>query len=62
MCQAAERDMEKYIEEYCIHKIKEAELKAAMNLLKKGVPINLIAESFSSLPVELLKALQKQLV
>lgn len=58
MCQL----VEEYAEEKAKKAVNEAELKAAMNLLKKGVPVNLIAESFSSLPVELLKALQKQLV
>lgn len=54
--------VEEYAEEKAKKAVNEAELKAAMNLLKEGVPVNLIAESFSSLPVELLKALQKQLV
>lgn len=53
---------QEYVKEYVKEAVNEAELTAAIKLLKNGVPVNVIVESFSSLSVELLKALQKQLV
>lgn len=58
MCQL----VEEYAEEKAKVAVKEEAVKTAMNLLKNGVSVELIAKSIPSLSVDLIRELQKQLI
>lgn len=58
MCQL----VEEYAEEKAKVAVKEEAIKTAMNLLKNGVSVELIAKSIPSLSVDLIRELQKQLI
>lgn len=55
-------EMCQLVEEYTEEKVKEEAIKTAMNLLKNGISVELIAKSIPSLSANLIRELQKQLI
>lgn len=50
------------VEEYAAEKVRDEAIKIAINLLKNGASVDLVARSMPSLSLDFIKALQKQFV